>query len=82
MIVGRRVETNHEEEHEKETLDFEKPDFVFHPSGFHNYRQQGYYLVCKSCEISHAIWIGPDKILVGFDDKGQAIIKNRKEVMR
>jgi len=80
MIVGRRVETNHEDQ-EKETLDFEKPDFVFSPKGIHTYRQQGGYLVCKSCEIQHAVWIGMDKILVGFDTEGKAIIKKRKWVI-
>jgi hypothetical protein len=67
------------EEHE-EVLDFTKPSFTFKPKGHHSYRQQGPYLVCKSCEVQHAIWIGIDKVLVGFDEKDQPILK-KKEVM-
>lgn len=60
-----------------ETLNFEKPDFVFLPKGYHVYRQQGPYLVCKSCEIQHAIFIGMEKVMVGVDEKGQPILKKK-----
>lgn len=77
---------NQQEEHEEvqeeqDHLDFTKPDFVFIPKGHHTYRQAGPYLVCKSCEIQHAIFIGMDKIMVGVDEKGEAILKKRSEVM-
>jgi hypothetical protein len=64
----------------QETLDFSKPAFSFIPPGNHSYRQQGSYLVCKSCEVQHATWIGIDKIMVGVDEKGQPIIKKRKDI--
>lgn len=67
-------------EGEEETLNFEKPDFVFIPKGNHSWRQQGYYLVCRSCEIEHATWIGPNKIMVGIDEKGNPILKNRQKI--
>jgi hypothetical protein len=77
MMQRRRVNP---EDNETETLDFNKPSFTFKPNGHHSYRQVGYYLVCKSCVVEHAVWIGPDKILCGFDDKDQAIIKTRIEL--
>ena len=63
----------------KEELDFNKPDFIFIPKGNHIYRQEGYYLVCRSCELNHAVFIGKDKILVGMEN-GQPILKKRSEV--
>ena len=77
-----------QENKEKETRDdsvvevsnFEKPDFVFLPKDNHEWRQQGPYLVCKSCEVEHAVWIGVEKMLTGLDEKGQPILKNRKEL--
>jgi len=63
-----------------EELDFNNPTYSFIPSGYHEYYQQGYYLVCKSCELSHAIYIGSEKVMVGKDKKGNPILKKRKEV--
>ena len=63
-----------QEEHE--VLDFTKPHYSFKPNGHHSYRQMGPYLVCKSCEIQHAVWVGVDKILVGFDQEDKPILKN------
>lgn len=60
-----------------ETLNFDKPDFVFTPKEVHSWRQQGPYLCCKSCEIEHSTFIGINKILVGLNDQGQPILKNR-----
>src|SRR4030042_369476 len=72
-----KVKQNENRE-ETELQNFDKPDFVFLPKGNHDWRQQGYYIVCKSCEIEHASWVGPKKILVGLDEKGQPLFKNRK----
>lgn len=72
-----------EEENEEpiqETLDFNSPSFTFVPKETHEWRQKGYYLVCVSCELQHAVFIGPDKIMVGVDEKGSPIIKSRKEL--
>jgi hypothetical protein len=61
-----------------EERSWDRPDFSFVP-GFHNWKQQGYYLICYSCELTHAVWIGRDKMMVGVDDKGP-ILKTRKEL--
>jgi len=64
----------------EESLDFNKPSFTFIPKGNHKWRQQGPYLVCKSCELQHAVYIGPDKMMVGIDKEGKPILKDRKSV--
>ena len=64
---------------ESEVLNFDKPEFTFIPKANHEWRQQGYYLVCKNCEIEHAVWIGQEKMMVGLDEKGP-ILKPRKEL--
>lgn len=73
--------TNEEEEIKgyEEVVDFSQPAYTFIPKGVHSYRQEGYYLVCKSCELTHATFIGKDKIMVGEKD-GEPILKKRKEV--
>ena len=65
------------EQTNEETLDFNKPDFTFIPGDYHDWRQQGPYLVCKSCEVTHAVYIGMAKLLTGFNKKGEPIIKKR-----
>ena len=64
-------------ERETEVLDFNKPDFSLIPKGVHEWRQQGYYLVCKSCDLEHAVWIGNNRILIGINDKGEPILERR-----
>jgi hypothetical protein len=71
---------NQENNEDTEVLDFNKPDYTFIPKGSHNWKQQGYYLVCKSCEIQHATWVGANKLMVGLDKKGMPILKKRKEL--
>ena len=68
-------ETNNEE-----VLDFSKPDFTFIPKGRHEWKQQGYYIICKTCDIEHAVWIGSKMLLVGIEDNGNALLKRRKDV--
>ena len=63
-----------------ETLDFNKPSFTFVPKGNHTWRQQGPYLVCKSCDLQHAVFIGMDKVMVGTDKEGQPILKSKKSI--
>jgi hypothetical protein len=60
-----------------EDLDFNKPTFEFNPKGNHEWRQQGPYIICKSCELEHASWIGMERILIGINEKGQPILKRR-----
>lgn len=71
---------NQNENNEEETLDFTKPTYEFKPKANHSFKQQGPYLVCKSCEVTHSVWVGIEKILVGFNE-GKPILKKRKEVM-
>lgn len=71
-----QAETN-EDETIQEQVDFSKPDYVFLPQGNHTYRQAGPYLVCKSCEIQHASYVGMEKIMVGVTEKGEPILKKR-----
>ena len=63
-----------------EELDFNRADYTFIPKGNHDWRQQGMFLICKSCELEHAVSIGMDKLLVGFDKENKPIIKSRSEV--
>ena len=59
-----------------EELNFNNPDYTFTPSG-HEWRQRGPYLICSQCELQHAVWIGTDKILTGFEDDGKPVIKSK-----
>ena len=56
---------------------YEKPDFIFTPNEHHEWVQRGPYLECKSCELIHATFIGMDKLMVGLDDQGRPLFKNR-----
>lgn len=67
---------NEEEKPEEEILDFNKPDFTFTPDGNHEWRQQGPYIICKSCQLEHASWIGMNKQMVGIDKEGKPILKD------
>jgi hypothetical protein len=62
---------------ETEILDFNNPSFKFVPNGRHTYRQEGGYLVCRTCILKHAVWIGMEKIMVGENEKGDPILKKR-----
>lgn len=63
-----------------ESKPIDKPDFEFKPNEIHDWKQQGIYLICKSCELHHAVFIGVDKMMVGVNDKGQPILKDKKEI--
>jgi len=67
---------------EEKEYDFDNPEFVFAPKGLHNFRQEGIYLVCRSCEIEHAIYIGPDKMMVGIDEEGKPIVVDKQEYFK
>lgn len=62
---------------EEQAYDFDKPEYTFIPKGIHNWRQEGPYLVCRSCEIHHAVYIGMEKMMVGIDENGNPILKSR-----
>jgi hypothetical protein len=75
----RRPWMKEEKENEEisETLDFNKPTYEFIPKGSHEWTQRGPYLVCKSCELEHATWIGMELIMIGLSEGGQPILKRR-----
>jgi len=56
-----------------------RKEYEFSPSALCKYKQRGPYLVCTSCELQHATWIGMDKIMVGEDETGKPIVKSRHE---
>ena len=62
---------------EEQAYDFDNPEFTFIPKGIHNWRQEGPYVVCRSCEIHHAVFIGMEKMMVGIDENGNPILKSR-----
>ena len=55
-------------------------DFSFIPKGRHVYRQQGPYLICRACDLDHAVHVGMEKIMVGEDENGVPIMKERSKV--
>ena len=59
---------------------FEHPSFKYVPNGHHDWKQQGYYLICKSCGLELAIWIGSKYLLVGIREDGMPIVKTRKSL--
>jgi len=65
------------EKKNEELLNFDQPTYSFRPNETHDWRQQGPYLVCHSCEIKHAVHIGMGKIMVGMDKEGKPILKKR-----
>ena len=77
----KTLETKQESDEEKEvkaeneSLHFDKADFEFIPKGDCQYRQQGPYLICYSCELQHAVWIGMEKQMVGMNENGPIIVK-------
>lgn len=71
--------STNEGEIEGEDLVF-TPDFTFFPQGRHVYRQQGPYLVCRGCELHHAIYVGMENVMVGEGDEGKPILRKRGEL--
>ena len=72
-----KIKQEENEKPEGEIFDFNKPDFSFIPKGRHLWRQQGYYLICHSCNLHHAVFIGMDKIMVGETSEGEPILHKR-----
>ena len=68
------------EEPESEQIDFTRPAYEFKPNEHHDWRQQGPFLICKSCELQHAVFIGNHKILMGLEEDGKPILKRKTEV--
>jgi len=76
-------EKHKEQEVEQEAEEYEvlKKDYEFIAPSQHEWRQRGPYLVCVSCELQHAVYIGMERILIGKDEEGKPILKNRKDVL-
>lgn len=36
----------------------------------HTWKQRGVYVICKTCEHEHALYIGTNQLLVGLNDDG------------
>lgn len=64
-------EEKNQEIEEVEVFDFSKPDFSFIGGAVHEWRQQGPYIICFSCELQHALFIGVDRMMTGYDKEGQ-----------
>jgi len=45
----------------------------------HTWRKKGFWLVCKTCDNHHAIWIG-DKEMTGEKQDGTPILVDRGKV--
>lgn len=43
----------------------------------HAWVMKGVYLVCTSCPFPHRSFIGNDKVLIGIDDNGNPILKQK-----
>jgi hypothetical protein len=75
-------ENDYEDTKETRTDDtFEEVNQVvykFIPNGYHTWRQQGYYLVCKSCDLQHSVFIGPHLVMVG-EREGKPILEKRQD---
>jgi hypothetical protein len=54
--------------HDEGVLDFDLASKI--KLAGHQWVQNGFYIVCKSCPLRHASYIGPDWWLIGIDDKG------------
>ena len=48
----------------------------------HQWKQKGAWLVCSSCEYTHAVWIGTNRLMTGVDKEGNPILKDRHQVFK
>lgn len=44
----------------------------------HDWIQKGAFLVCRSCDIRHAHYIGTSKVMVGKNERGEPIFEDWK----
>jgi hypothetical protein len=72
-----------EEEEEKdpqlmpETHEVDLSKLIPFTNSGHQWHQEGAYLICDSCMVRHAAFIGIDKVLKGFDEDGNPLIEKR-----
>ena len=55
-------------------------NIVYFPQGKHIWRQQGPYCVCQNCVLHHAIFIGMDKVMVGEDEEGKPVLRDKDSI--
>jgi hypothetical protein len=67
---------------EETPYDFANPEYIFVPKGLHQWKQEGTYVVCRSCDIEHAIFIGMDKIMIGISEDGSPKLVDRQEYFK
>lgn len=72
-----KVVQNEEEEDVVPETEVLEQTFEFKPSALCKYKQRGVYLVCTSCELQHAVYIGIDNIMIGEDEHGKPILEKR-----
>lgn len=77
LRLANKMYQENDPEEISEQLDFNKPSFRFEPNEQHDWRQKGPYLVCRSCEVQHATYVGLGKMLMGLDSEGKPILKSR-----
>lgn len=53
---------------------------IHFPAGRHVWRQQGSYLVCKECPLTHAVYVGINKIMVGEDEGGRPKLRDKVSI--
>ena len=70
MSLNESSQESKTDETSKENIEILEKTFEFIPKGIHSWKQQGPYLICSSCELQHAVWIGVSKWLVGFEEDG------------
>ena len=70
---------NQMKDNEEPIVEVNKAVFEFKPNELHVWRQQGPYLVCKSCDLQHAVFVGIDRLMTGIDEKGRPILKVKKD---
>ena len=52
----------------------------YFPAGQHVWRQQGPYVVCHECVLHHAVYVGVDKVMIGENEKGEPILRDRASI--
>jgi hypothetical protein len=67
------------QENEEDLGEVLQKEYEFIPNALCKYKQRGPYLVCVSCELQHAVYIGMSKMMVGEDENGRPILKDRAD---
>jgi len=52
----------------------------YFPGGEHVWKQQGPYVVCQACPLHHAVFIGIEKVMIGVDEDGKPILRDKESI--